>query len=80
MRKEGRIPTYNITIDKYICDKCKKEATPMDVMEYQEYITIKISPGFGSALGDAAGNVLECDLCSECQKDLFGDYMRWQKE
>jgi nitric oxide reductase large subunit len=56
------------------CDKCQKEFTKEDLIEWQEAYQFEFVAGFGSVFGD--GNVVECDLCQSCLKDLIGEYVR----
>ncbi len=58
-------------IEKLICDKCGKEITPEDIMEWQESYSIVFTGGYGSVFGD--GVTVTCDLCQDCLKDLIGD-------
>jgi len=57
-----------------ICDKCKKEILKDDLIEWNEAHTIEFLGGFGSVFGD--GNVVECDLCQSCLKELISPYMK----
>lgn len=58
-------------IESLICDKCGKEITPEDIVEWQESYSIMFTGGYGSVFGDGAD--VTCDLCQDCLKDLIGD-------
>ena len=69
--------TETTTYDKVFvvsisCDCCRKEYT--DDMDKQEFIHIKDTGGYNSAIGDCVE--YECDLCSECVNRLLGKYLR----
>ena len=56
------------------CDKCAAVILAENVMEFQEALSIRISGGYASILGD--GNLFELDLCQACVKELLGPYLR----
>ena len=61
-----------------ICDRCGRVATPKvkDIVEFQEFVSLYVSGGYGSVFGD--GSQLVCDLCQHCVKELLGEYLRSQ--
>ena len=65
-----------LTIVALTCDRCDVHCSAVSdqVFEYQEFVHIFISGGYGSIFGDGAN--LECDLCQRCAKELFGPYLR----
>ncbi len=57
------------------CDKCKKKfKRDDDVLEIQEFHHIGFTGGYASVFGD--GDIIECDLCQNCLKELIGNYYR----
>lgn len=66
---------YDI-LDKFICDKCKKEIS--DELELQETYRIQFTGGYGSIFGD--GENVSCDLCQKCLKKLIGEFCLYNKE
>lgn len=71
------------------CDRCKtvfKNADETDengymtvnaqhdLFERQEMLNIKFRGGYGSIFGDC--DLIECDLCQNCVKELLGEYIR----
>ena len=63
-------------MDKFFCDKCKKEV--FGDMELQEAYTIRLMGGYASVFGD--GCKVDCDLCQQCLKDLIGDFCTYNNE
>jgi len=59
-------------VESVICDCCHKEYT--DVMDIQEFLHIDEVGGYYSMIGDDVH--YQCDLCSECTKNLLGKYIR----
>ncbi len=58
-----------------ICDRCGKEMQRDAIDgEWSERLTISFRAGYGSVFGD--GNIVECDLCQHCIKDLLERYLR----
>ncbi len=65
-------------LDKFICDRCKKEIDIDDVLELQEAYSIRFTGGPNSVFGDM--NNVSCDLCQQCIKDLIGDFCVYNGE
>lgn len=59
--------------DVIICDRCKKEFL-YDDDEVQEFLEISFVGGYFSAWGD--GIRVDCDLCSECSKEILAPFSR----
>lgn len=57
-----------------ICDKCGRRSEAGSDFEYDEFICIRTTGGYGSVLGDCAR--IEVDLCQHCVKDILGSYLR----
>ena len=57
-------------LDKFVCDRCKKEVKFQ--IELQETHSIRFIGGYTSVFGDM--NNISCDLCQQCLKDLIGDF------
>lgn len=55
------------------CDVCEKDYTD-NTFELQEFTHIKMFCGYGSVFGD--GNWIECDICQNCLKEKFGQWIR----
>jgi len=60
-------------LDKFICDRCKKDIS--DEMELQEIHSIQFTGGYNSVFGDE--NIVTCDLCQQCLKELIGDFCEY---
>ena len=60
------------TVKSIMCDCCRK--TFSNVMDTQEFTCIDAVGGYNSAIGDGAR--YRCDLCSDCVKELLGQYLR----
>jgi hypothetical protein len=45
-----------------------------DFYEYQEFLSIQFTGGYGSIFGDEAN--CELDLCQYCVKELLGSWLR----
>lgn len=56
-----------------VCDKCGKELD-YDSPERFEFLQVKFQGGYFSAWGD--GEIVECDLCSECSKELLEPFAK----
>lgn len=54
------------------CNRCKKRATPEDVIEWQEFMSWSNTGGYGSVWGD--GSQVSVDLCQQCAYDLFSEF------
>lgn len=54
-----------------ICDRCKKEY-PADSMGRDEFHYIRYTSAFGD------GNVVSCDLCSDCLYELIKTFCRYR--
>ena len=65
-------------LDKFICDRCKKEIDGSDEMELQETYSIKFRGGYQSVFGDE--NDVSCDLCQQCLQELIGNFCRYNVE
>ena len=63
-------------LDKFICDRCKKEVDP--TFEQQEACSIRFTGGYTSVFGD--GNNIAIDLCQHCLKELCGDFCQYNTE
>ncbi len=59
------------------CDICGK-VYDADDFEIQEFHHINFCGGYGSVFGD--GVVLETDLCTTCQNEIFGNYLKLKEE
>ena len=59
-----------------ICDRCKEEY-PADSMEREDFHYIRIDSRYSSAFGD--GNIVKCDLCSDCLHELIGSFCRYNE-
>ena len=57
-------------MDKFFCDRCKKEV--FGDMELQDAYSIRLLGGYASVFGD--GCKVDCDLCQQCLKELIGDF------
>jgi len=75
MLKKELVKSEEYVIIAKICDKCGRVAENVyeDMIEWQEFISIYISGGYGSIFGD--GSILTCDFCQQCAKELFGGYL-----
>jgi len=60
-------------IHKIECDKCKKQFGEKDVIDWQEYVTVRNRGGYGSVFGDEVE--ISLDLCQDCFKELCGKYV-----
>ena len=61
------------------CDVCKKEFDlKKDIMEVQEFQSIKFTGGYDSVFGDGA--VMKLDICQYCLKSLLGKYFVCEAE
>ena len=58
------------------CDFCHKSFFPEkdERMEIQEFHHIRFTGGYSSVFGDM--NVVECDICQHCLKNILGDRAR----
>jgi len=63
-------------LDKFVCDRCKKEVKFQ--IELQETHSIRFTGGYTSVFGDM--NSISCDLCQQCLKDLIGDFCIYNVE
>lgn len=63
-------------VDKITCDRCKKEF--VDEMELQEFHHIEFIGGYTSVFGDM--NLINCDLCQYCLKELIGKFCNYNDE
>lgn len=62
-------------LEKIQCDSCNLVALKSSGQyEFQEFISIRISGGYGSIFGDCT--IWECDLCQNCAKKILGRYLR----
>lgn len=76
------LPVQTQSLDKVICDCCKKEYDFSDIyskdsFQIQEFHHIAFVAGYESVFGD--GSKVECDLCQNCLKKLLGKYLRITK-
>jgi len=63
-------------LDKFICDRCKKEVKFQ--IELQETHSIRFTGGYTSVFGDM--NNVSCDLCQQCLKYLIGEFCIYNVE
>lgn len=57
------------------CDRCHREMKKETLdCEWQERLIISFRGGYNSVFGD--GNLVECNFCQQCVKDLLGEYLR----
>ncbi len=69
------IPSIRKQLKSIQCDKCKKEfQNDDDIFEIQEFHHVRFEGGYGSVFGD--GDIIECDICQHCLKELIGNYYR----
>ena len=57
-----------------MCDRCEKNITSDDFVEWEEKYVIRFTGGYGSVFGD--GDQIECDLCQACLHELIGPFCR----
>lgn len=58
-----------------VCDRCGREMrSELHDSEWEERLAITFRAGYNSIFGD--GNLVECDLCQHCVKDLLEKYLR----
>jgi len=72
-KEEEVIITKQVLIS-LTCDICKKTIVRDDYVEFQEFICISFTGGYGSIFGD--GDTLEIDICQHCFKEKLGEYVR----
>lgn len=66
--------TQNFTyVYKLECDRCKKQFTEKDFIDWQECISIREVGGYGSIFGD--GYQISLDLCQDCFKEICGKFI-----
>lgn len=65
--------TSCLVAESATCDRCGREM-PKDSGEYHERIAISYRGGYDSVFGDE--NLVECDLCQHCVKELLGPWLR----
>ena len=65
-------------IDTLECNKCHKEITQNDTIEWQEFFTYNGMGGYGSVFGDSIP--YELDLCQNCFHELVKDYIKYIEE
>ena len=65
-------------IDKLECNKCHKEITQNDWIEWQEFFTYNGMMEYGSIFGDSCP--YELDLCQNCFYELVKDYIKYTGE
>lgn len=57
-----------------VCDRCHREMNnEAQDGEWEERIAISYRGGYHSIFGD--GNLVECDLCQHCIKEILGKYL-----
>jgi hypothetical protein len=59
------------------CDICGKDLQA-NFIEEQECFNIVHYGGYGSIFGD--GSIVAVDICQQCFKDKFGEYIRYISE
>ena len=74
MIKKDIIQVPRAKIISITCDKCGVEASPEDVMEFQEFYCIRFTGGYASIFGDESK--VEADFCQKCLKEIIGPYYR----
>lgn len=58
-----------------VCDRCGREMDRQQQdIEWSERLSISFRGGYGSIFGD--GNIVECDLCQHCVKEILERYLR----
>lgn len=67
--KRTKVTTKVEKIERVICDRCNKEWTYDDIIEWQESYRIQFTGGYGSLFGDESK--VTCDLCQGCLYDLI---------
>jgi hypothetical protein len=65
-------------ITKLKCNKCNKEFTQDDWVDWQEFFTYNGMGGYGSVFGDSCP--YELDLCQNCFYELVKDYIKYTEE
>lgn len=78
MRETAEKARVERTFTAFVCDRCKKRATPDDFVEWQEFQLFGGTGGYGSAFGD--GNHWHADLCMGCAKLILGPYLWYSDE
>jgi hypothetical protein len=70
-----------IKVDEVVavaCDRCGREISADDGIEWPERLTISFRAGYGSIFGD--DRQVECDLCQHCLKEALGQWLRISNE
>lgn len=71
--KEQIVSKYEV--ESKTCDICGNTYSKEDeVFEFQEFLEIRYTGGYGSVFGDMA--LIECDVCQHCLKTMLGDKVR----
>ena len=65
-------------IDKLECNKCHKEYSDKDFIEWQEFFIYNGMGGYGSVFGDSCP--YELDFCQHCFYELVKDYIKYTEE
>lgn len=79
------VETQDVTITSTrvvakVCDICGLRAEYNDedfdqgTIEFQEFVSIRFTGGYGSVFGDL--DEIELDICQHCLKDKLGKYIR----
>lgn len=72
MLQQKPITTHQLVCS---CDRCGREMqSETHDCEWEERLAISFRGGYHSTFGD--GNLVECDLCQQCVKDLLEKYLR----
>ena len=60
------------------CDVCKKTFDKDDYIEFNSFIHIQETCGYGSIFGD--GSVIELDVCQLCCSAILGEYIKIEED
>lgn len=72
MLQQRPITTHQLVC---VCDRCGRLMNRGDQDgEWEERLAISFRSGYHSIFGD--GNLVECDLCQHCVKDMLEKYLR----
>lgn len=72
MLQQKPITTHQLVC---FCDRCGREMqSESHDGEWEERLAITFWGGYNSIFGD--GNLVECDLCQQCVKDMLEKYLR----
>ena len=77
MRNYETIKEDRKFITKLKCNKCHKEFTQNDTIDWQEFFIYNGMGGYGSIFDDSCS--YELDLCQYCFHELVKDYIKYKK-